>query len=78
MEGSGQEKVVRDPDSAETCGSQKLSAWPLGLGGWNGTDRLFPLGAKPLLSLQLVKAKVFDGVLANLRLFSRDFVSCLP
>jgi hypothetical protein len=50
----------------------------VGHGGWNGTDSLFPLGAKPMLSLRQVKAKVFDGVLANLGLFLRDFVSCLP
>jgi hypothetical protein len=58
--GVGQEGVVRDPDSAETCRSQKLSDLPVGLGGWNGTDSLFPLGVKSVLFLQQVKAKVFE------------------
>jgi hypothetical protein len=42
---------------------------PAGLGGWDGTDSLFPLKAKPVLPLGQVKAKVFDSVLANLGLF---------
>jgi hypothetical protein len=78
IEGFGQEGVVRDPDLAETCGSQKLPDLPVSLRGWDGTDSLFPLGAEPALSLQQVKAEVFDGVLANLGLFPRDIVSCLP
>jgi hypothetical protein len=43
---------------AETCGSKKLSDFLEGLGGWNETDSLFPLGAKPVLPLGQVKAKV--------------------
>jgi hypothetical protein len=49
IEGFGQEGVVRDPDLAETCSSQKLSDLPEGLGGWDGTDSLFPLRAEPVL-----------------------------
>jgi hypothetical protein len=75
--GFGQEGVVRDPDLAETCSSQKLPDLPAVLGGWNRTNSLFPLRAKPALSLPQMKAKVFDSVLENLSLFPRDFVSCL-
>jgi hypothetical protein len=63
---------------AETHGSPKLSDLQVGLGGWNGTDNLLPLRTKAALSLQQVKAKVFDGILVNLGLFPKDFVSCLP
>jgi hypothetical protein len=62
---------------AETCSSQKLSDLLEGLGGWNGTDNLFLLRSKPALPLGQVKDEVFDGSLANLGLFSRNFVSCL-
>jgi hypothetical protein len=78
IEEFGQEGVVRDPDLVENYGSPKLSDLPVGFGGRNGTDFLFPLRAKPVLSLQQLKAEVFDSVLANLGLFPRDFVSCLP
>jgi hypothetical protein len=78
IEGFGQEGVVRDPDSTETCGSQKISDLPMGVRGCDGTYSLFPLWAEPALSLGQVKAKVFDSVLANLGLFPRDFVSLIP
>jgi hypothetical protein len=74
----GHEGVVRDLDSAESCISQKLSNLPEGLRGWNETYSLFPLRAKPVLPLGQMKANVFDSVLANLGLFPRDFISCLP
>jgi hypothetical protein len=51
---------------------------PAGLRGWDGTYSLFPLRAKPVLSLGQMKAKEFNSVLANLGLFPRDFISCLP
>jgi hypothetical protein len=51
IEGLSQERVVRDPDSAETHCSPKLSDLLAGLGGQNGTDGLFSLGAKPELPL---------------------------
>jgi hypothetical protein len=70
--------VVRNPDSTETCSSQKLSDLLAGLRGWNGTDSLFPLRDKPVFPLGQVKAEVFDSVLANLDLLLRDFVSHLP
>jgi hypothetical protein len=47
IEGFGQEGVVRDPDSAETCSSPKLSNVLAGLRGWDGTDSLIPLRAEP-------------------------------
>jgi hypothetical protein len=72
------EGVVRDPDSAETCSSPKLSDLLVGLRGWDRTDSLSPLRAEPALPLGQVKAEVFDSVLANLGLFSRDLLSCLP
>jgi hypothetical protein len=43
------EGVVRDPDSAEVCSSQKLSNLLVGLTGWDGTYSLFPLRAEPVL-----------------------------
>jgi hypothetical protein len=46
--------------------------------GWHRTDSLFPLRAEPLLPLGQVKDEVFNSVLANLGLFPRDFVFCLP
>jgi hypothetical protein len=49
VEGLNQERVVRDPDSVETHSSQKLSDLLADLGGWHGTDSLFPLGPKPAL-----------------------------
>jgi hypothetical protein len=55
------EGVVRDPDSAET--------WGLGA-------RMEQI-AKPVMLLGQVKAEVFDGVLANLGFFPRNFVSFL-
>jgi hypothetical protein len=78
IEGFGQEGVVRNPDLAETCDSPKLSDLLAGLGGQYGTDSLFPLGAEPVLTVGEEKAKVFDRVLANLGLFLRNFLSCLP
>jgi hypothetical protein len=51
IKGFGQEGVVRDPDSSETCGSLKLSDLLVGLRDWDGTDSLFPLRAKPALPL---------------------------
>jgi hypothetical protein len=78
IEGLGQEGVVRYPDSTETYGSQKFSDLSAGLRGWDGINSLFPFRIEPALSLGQVKAKVFDSVLANLGLFPRDFVSCLP
>jgi hypothetical protein len=56
------------------CNSQKLPDLQVGLGGRNGTDSLVPLGAKPVLSQQQVKAELFTSVLANLGLFLRDCV----
>jgi hypothetical protein len=67
-----------DPDSVETCSSQNLSNLLAGLRGWDGTDSLFPLRAESALPLGQVKAEVFDSVLANLGLFPREFLSCLP
>jgi hypothetical protein len=78
IEWFGPEGVVRDPDSAETCSSQKLSNLPAGFRGWNGTYSLFLLRAEPALFMAQVKAEVFDSVSANLGLFLRDFVSCFP
>jgi hypothetical protein len=75
IEGFGQEGVVRDPDSAETSHSPKLSELPASLKGWDETGSLFPVMGKPVLPLGQVKAEVFDGLLANLGLFPRDFVS---
>jgi hypothetical protein len=78
IEGFGQEGVVRGPDLAGTCSSPKLPDLWVGLGACNGADSLFPLGAKLVLPLTQVKVKIFDSVLANLSLFPRNFVSCLP
>jgi hypothetical protein len=69
IEEFGQEGVVRDPDSAETCSSPKLSDLLVGLRGWDRTDSLSPLRAEPALPLGQVKAEVFNSVLANLGLF---------
>jgi hypothetical protein len=44
IEGFGQEGVVRDPDLAKTCGSQKLSDLLAGLGGWDGQTASFLSG----------------------------------
>jgi hypothetical protein len=41
IEEFGQERAVRDPDTAETCSSQKLSDLPAGLKGLDGTACFF-------------------------------------
>jgi hypothetical protein len=51
IEGLSQERIVKDPDSAETHDSQKLSDLLVGLEGWHRTDSLFPLGDEPVLPL---------------------------
>jgi hypothetical protein len=78
IEQFGQKGIVRDPDSAKTHSSQKLSDLLVGLGVYHGTDKLFPLRDKSVLPLGQVKSEIFHSVFANLGLLPRDFVSCHP
>jgi hypothetical protein len=74
IEEFGQKGVVR----VQIWQKPAVPNLPEGLWGWNGTNTLFPLGAEHVLPLGQVKPKVFDDALANLGLFLRNVVSCLP
>jgi hypothetical protein len=65
------------PDVTEFCCSQELSNFPFGLLLMDGADSLFSLQTHGALSFCDDESEVLDLLLANLGLFSGNFVACL-